>query len=150
MGDFENAKFYQIDGCDRYETPVECLERFARDCGAYDDNGRVHTRCLQPLTVNAYRLAERRFMDLGNLSHELLTVFEERYAEANLGVTDDIDELIGRSAYQEARGAIWEALEKFEATLPVTRVEDKPCASRTYSVDEIAVTTRQRALATSS
>lgn len=140
MSDFSTAKSYQIEGCDRYDTLEECFvsRLLDTDGGSPEDVAR-----LAPITVHAYRLADRVKLDLDNLSDEMMTDFEEIYADENFGLTDDIDRLKDAQAYNACKRAIWEALQRFEESLPVTRLESNPFASRTYTPDEVIAILRE-------
>jgi hypothetical protein len=139
MSDFENAKSYRIDGCDHYHSSKACLLSWAYD--AYDGGlGLIRAEC--PVTVNAYALAERVSLNLDFMADDMMTTFEDMYAYANLGLTDDIYKLADIVAMRACKAAIHDAIAKFEATLPVTKLAAEPVASRTYTADEVLAVLR--------
>jgi hypothetical protein len=146
MSDFESAKSYRIAGCDHYDSPEECLVSWADDTEGRIRRGRVDPEELRRagnVTVYAYSLAEREHLDLDSMSDDVMTNFEEAYADANLNLTNNIDRLKDPRAYDTCKRAIWTALAEFAETLPVTKLADKPVASRTYSADEVIAVLRE-------
>jgi hypothetical protein len=140
MTDFNNAAAYRIGGHDRYDTPEECLVEWVdAECLRTADA----TRWAASVTVHAYAIRERQQLDLDDMSDVMMTTFEEAYADENLRPHDSIDKLKDHDAYRTCKAAIWQALSNFEATLPVTKLTDKPIASRTYSADEVLAVLRE-------
>lgn len=138
MTDLSTAKSYQIEGYDKYESAEECVVEWATDFASV---AQVLERA--PVTVHAYRLVEHSALDLDNLSDEMMTTFEEVYADEYLGRWDDIDKLKEHDAYYRCKQAIWAALAQFAETLPVTRLESKPFASHAYTPDEVVAILRE-------
>lgn len=144
MTDFNTAKSYQIEGYDKYESVGECLAAWV--AGDSDGDGGFtdgYIRSLFMPTVHAYRLADRVHLGLDNMSDDMMTTFENAFADENLCVTDDIDRLKSADAYRRCKNAIWTALAEFEESLPVTRLETKPFASRAYTADEVIAILRE-------
>jgi hypothetical protein len=140
MTGFDKAAAYRIDGHDRYDTPEECLVEWAdAECLRTADA----TRQAVSVTVHAYATRERQQLDVDNMSDVMMTTFEEAYADENLRPQDSVDELKSRNAYRNCKHAIMSALLSFEGTLPVTKLTDRPIASRTYSADEVLAVLRE-------
>lgn len=146
MTDFNTAKSYQIEGYDKYESVGECIAAWVdSEYGVYPlvpINDRV-LRGMGSVTIDAYRIAPRVVLDTERLAESALTSFEEAFSDANLNLTDDVDKLKSFVAYRECKSCVWEALQRFEESLPVTRLEPKPFASRTYTSDEVIAILRE-------
>lgn len=147
MSDFESAKSYQIEGYDHYDSPAECLASWADEFVTFHRSSEfLNEEMLRVSTlpvVNAYRLAERANLKLDNMSDDMMTQFEEAFSDDNLTPRDDIDRIKDAAAYTRCKQAIWTALAEFEEALPVTRLESKPFASRTYTPDEVVAILRE-------
>ena len=144
MPDFNSAKSYRIDGYDHYETPEACLVEYGdKDprLGEFDMAEAI--REAGPVTVHAYAIAPRDVLNLDNMSDRIMTMFEEEFADANLRLLDDIDRLKSQAAYRDCKTAVWLALGSYQDSLPVTRLEDKPFASKSYSADEALAVLRE-------
>lgn len=147
MIDFNTAKSYQIEGYDHYDSPAASLAAWADEFVTFHGNGEVvndeMVRVSAAPVVHAYRIAPRVVLNTERLAELALTLFEEEFSDANLNLTDDIDRLKSFVAYRECKSRIWEALQRFEESLPVTRLEPKPFASRTYTPDEVIAILRE-------
>jgi hypothetical protein len=132
---FTTATAFRIEGCDRYESPEECIVNWAED----SEGWRVGERFS--VTVHAYGICERQHLDYDNMSDDVMTMVEEAWADANMNLLGMLRS--DPDAYRACKQTVWTALAEFAATLPVTKLTDKPVASRTYSADEVLTVLRE-------